>query len=185
MSPRAGLDRAVVVQAAARLADANPGELSLARLAESLHVRTPSLYKHVDGLPALRRDLALLGLAELERRLTDAAVGRSRDEAVRALAGAYRSFVHERPGLYVATIPAPVPGDTEHEAAAARVVAVVLRVLEGYGLQGDDAVHAVRALRSCLHGFASLEAAGGFGLPLDLDESFRRLVELFIEGLAT
>ena len=47
----------------------------------------------------------------------------------------------------------------------------------------EDGLHAVRGLRSVVHGFASLEVAGGFGLPLDLDESFRRLVEMFIGGL--
>jgi AcrR family transcriptional regulator len=58
MSPRAGLHRASVVQAAAARVDAAPNgweTLSLADLAESLGVRTPSLYKHIDGLPALRR----------------------------------------------------------------------------------------------------------------------------------
>jgi hypothetical protein len=51
--------------------------------------------------------------------------------------------------------------------------------LESFALQGEDALHATRGLRSLVHGFATLEAAGGFGLPLDCDESFRRLVEMF------
>jgi hypothetical protein len=29
----------------------------------------------------------------------------------------------------------------------------------------------------------ALEAAGGFGLPLSLDESFERLLQIFIAGL--
>ena len=53
----------------------------------------------------------------------------------------------------------------------------------GSGLRGEEGLHAVRGLRSVVHGFASLEVAGGFGLPLNLDESFRRLVEMFIHGL--
>jgi len=56
-------------------------------------------------------------------------------------------------------------------------------VLDAYGLQGEDALHAARSLRSLVHGFATLEIAGGFGLPLDCDESFRRLVEMFLNGL--
>ena len=39
------------------------------------------------------------------------------------------------------------------------------------------------ALRSVIHGFATLEVAGGFGLPLDCDESFRRLIAMLIAGL--
>jgi 2-keto-3-deoxy-L-rhamnonate aldolase RhmA len=71
----------------------------------------------------------------------------------------------------------------ELEAAEGRVVQVVLAVVQSFGLTGADAIHAVRGLRSLVHGFASLEASGGFGLPLDCDESFRRLVRIFIRGL--
>ena len=48
MAHRAGLDRAAVVEAAARLVDEEGVEqLSLGRLAERLGVRSPSLYNHV------------------------------------------------------------------------------------------------------------------------------------------
>ena len=52
-------------------------------------------------------------------------------------------------------------------------------MLEAFNLHGEDALHAARGLRSLAHGFATLEAAGGFGLPLDCDESFRHLVAMF------
>ena len=60
---------------------------------------------------------------------------------------------------------------------------VGLAVMASLGLQGDDAIHAVRGLRSVVHGFATLEVAGGFGMPLDCDESFRRLIAALIRGL--
>ena len=56
-------------------------------------------------------------------------------------------------------------------------------MLRSYGLSGDDAVHAARGLRGLVHGFTTLESAGGFGLPLDLGESFRRLLQTFVRGL--
>ena len=59
----------------------------------------------------------------------------------------------------------------------------MLAVLASYGLRGEDAVHAARGLRSVAHGFATLEVAGGFGIPLDLDESFDRLLRAFVAGL--
>ena len=52
-----------------------------------------------------------------------------------------------------------------------------------FGLKEQDALHAVRGLRSVIHGFAALEVAGGFGLPLDCDESFQRLLQIYIRGL--
>ena len=51
------------------------------------------------------------------------------------------------------------------------------------GREGDELIHAVRALRSAVHGFAALEAAGGFGLAVDPDVSFRRLVDALARGI--
>jgi hypothetical protein len=50
-------------------------------------------------------------------------------------------------------------------------------------LTGEEAVHATRAVRAALHGFISLEASGGFALPLGIGESFDRLVDVLVEGL--
>lgn len=184
MGNRAGLDRTAVVRAAADLADAEGLEaVTLARLAARLGIRPPSLYNHVAGLEGVRRELALLGMRDLASRLTRATIGRAGDDALLALARAYRAFAQERPGIYAATLRAPDPADAELAAAGQELVEIVLAVLAGYGLTGDDALHATRALRSVLHGFVALEAAGGFGLPLALDESFERLMRGCIAGL--
>ncbi len=176
--PRAGLSHDVVVREAADLADAVGWEqLSLAAVAARFGVRLPSLYKHVAGLDGLRRDVAVLATRDLGAALSAAAVGRAGGDAVRALAGAYRTFAREHPGRYAASVRAPTAGDVEHQAAADAVLRVVLAVLAGYGLAGDDAVDATRALRAGLHGFVTLEAGGGFGLPRDVDRSYRRMVD--------
>lgn len=182
--PRAGLDAEAVVSAAARVADdAGLEALSLARLAVELGVRPPSLYEHVDGLADLRRRLAIRGDLELAAVIQAAAAGRAGGEALRAVADVYRAYAHEHPGTYAALQRAPAAGDEEAQAAAAQVVGVVLAVLRGYGLEGDDAIHAARIARSALHGFVALEAGGGFGIELDLDESYARLVDALDAGL--
>jgi AcrR family transcriptional regulator len=187
VSPRVGLSRDAVVEAAAALADEEGlEELSLSTLASKLGIRTPSLYNHVAGLEGLWRELALLGLRELGRRIGRVAIGKSTDEATFAIARAYRDFVKERPGLYAATVRSSrlsYPNDPEFEAAERETFEAVLAVLASYGLRGEDAVHAARGLRSVAHGFATLEVAGGFGIPLDLDESFDRLLRAFVAGL--
>jgi len=43
----------------------------------------------------------------------------------------------------------------------------------------------VRIARAGLHGFVSLEAAGGFGLPRDVDRTFDRLIETLHTGLTS
>ena len=184
MSAKAGLDRAVVVQAAAALADRiGLEEVTLAALAAHLKVRTPSLYNHIEGLAGLRRELALLAMHTSSQWLGQAVMGKAGDEAILALGHTYRAFVKEHPGLYMATVHAPAADDQELQEAGREVVDVILRVLAAYKLQGEDAIHAARALRSIAHGFATLEIAGGFGIPLSLDESYERLLQTFIAGL--
>ena len=119
---RAGLDQATVIQAAAELADTVGLEkVTLGDVAAQLGVRTPSLYNHVAGLAGLQRELTLLGLHELSRRLGRAVMGKAKDEAIWALAWAYRDFVKEHPGLYTATVRAGDPEDAEQQAAAKEV----------------------------------------------------------------
>jgi len=146
-------------------------------------VRQPSLYKHVAGLSELRRDIGVLAGRELGGELATAAVGKSGPDAMLAMADAYRTYAKKHPGRYAASVIAPTRGDTEYEQAGASVLRTVAAVLGGYGLTGDDTIHAIRGLRALMHGFVSLEAAGGFAMPLDLDESYRRLVEGFSNTL--
>jgi AcrR family transcriptional regulator len=179
--PRAGLDSEGVVGAAAELVDADGLDaLTLAGLAARLGIRAPSLYAHVDGLPDLRRRLADRGARELARALQSAATGRAGRDALAAVADAYRAYAIAHRGSYAALQVASEVGGSE---AAQQLVDVVVAVLRGYGLEGEDAIHAVRAIRASLHGFVALETGGGFGMPLDLDESYARLVSTLDQGL--
>jgi AcrR family transcriptional regulator len=178
------LDQETVVEAAAKLVDEEGiDQLSLGRLAGRLGIRTPSLYNHVAGLPGLKHDLALYCLRDLLDHATRATIGKSRAEAIIALADAYRAFARQTPGRYMLTQQAPDPGDRELQVVAQQVVDVVRAILVPYRLSEEDAIHAIRGLRSIVHGFVSLEVAGGFGLPVDLDASFHWLINEFVAGL--
>ncbi|HEV2742201.1 MAG TPA: TetR-like C-terminal domain-containing protein, partial [Rubrobacter sp.] len=88
--------------------------------------------------------------------------------------------------LYAATVRSYrtyAPGDPALAAAEGEALETVLTVLASCGFRGEEAVHAARGLRAVAHGFATLEAAGGFGIPTDVDESFQRLLRVFVAGL--
>ncbi|MFD0691875.1 TetR-like C-terminal domain-containing protein [Actinomadura fibrosa] len=181
--PRAGLSPDAVVDAAVAIVDAEgPGALTLAAVAGKAGVATPSLYKHVRNLAELRQLVTVRVVDELTDRLGRAAQGRSRDDAVRAVMRAYRSYVVEHPGRYAAMDQAGEPSERV-QAAAQRLLDVIFAVLRGYDLEGAQLVHAARALRSTVHGFAVLEAAGGFGMPEDLEVSYELLITMVTGGL--
>ncbi len=190
--PRAGLDPDRVVRAAAELADElGHDRLTLAAVAARFDVAVPSLYKHVEGIDDVHRRLTVLAIEELGHRLAVAASeadgvgasGAGRRERLRAVARAHRGYARTHPALHAATVRAAGPDDTALRAASDDVLATVLAVLEDYGASGDDAVDAARTVRSALHGFSTLEAAGGFGLPRDVDRSFDALVDTLHDGL--
>ena len=178
MPHRPGLTTQSVIAAAVRIADAEGlDRLTLAGIAEELRVKPPSLYEHVTGFDGLRQALRLRGLELMAASFRRATTGRAGDDAVRALADAFRAFVREHPALYEATTRGSKHDPPEVRAAAADVLEILYAVLQGYRIHGEEAVHATRYLRSVLHGFTSLEASGGFGMPTDLEASYRRMVD--------
>lgn len=175
--PRRGLSREQVADVASGVADeVGLDALTLSAVAQRLGVSQPALYKHVAGIDALRRDVAVVAVREITDAMTAAVRGLHGRDALQAIARAYRRYAAAHPGRVAASVRAPAPGDDEHARVGAAAVAVVAEVLDDYGVSGADRVHAVRAVRATLHGFVVLEAAGGFGLPESVDDSFARLV---------
>lgn len=184
MATRAGLDAEMIVQKASELADKGGLDaLSMATLASHLGVRTPALYHYFAGLAGMRRQLSLLGLQEGSVRVGRAVMGKAGDDAVLALADALRDFAKEHPGLYEAASRAPDPEDREWQAAGREVVEIMVRALSAYRLSHDDARHVIRMFRGAVHGCVWLEHIGGFGLPLEVDETFRCLLVALLDYL--
>lgn len=184
MARSVGVTRERVLAVAAEMADIQGlDQLTLAGLAARVGIRLPSLYNHVDGVAGLRRDLARYGVRQIVEQVSRAAIGKSSDTAVVAVAQALRAYILEHPGVYAATVRAPAADDLELLQSSQALIAVILAVLEPYDLAEDALIHAVRGLRSIVHGFATLEAGGGFGMPLDRDESFLRLLRAYLAGL--
>jgi AcrR family transcriptional regulator len=185
MARKVGLDRRQVIEAAVALADDDGlASVSLARVAAALGVASPSLYSHVDSLAALRRELALEASARLGADIRDAITGSGGQAALRRVAHVYRAFARTHPGLYATLHTTAVPSeDAELAAAFAAMLPDFAVVLSGLGLPERDVVPLIRTVRSALHGFVSLEASGGFGLPEDVDESFETLINVIVAGL--
>ncbi|UQZ37041.1 TetR family transcriptional regulator [Paenibacillus sp. PK3_47] len=184
MSPRAGLDTHSLVKTAAELADEQGIEaVTLAALAARLGVRSPSLYNHVKGLAGLRTLMAVYGLDQLYTGMSEALEGLSGDAAVHAIGQAYVGFARQHPGLYETTLKAPEQGDTELKEASERILSLIIQVLAGYRLGEEGSIHAVRGFRSILHGFTSIENKGGFGLPVNLEDSLARLINTYLSGI--
>ncbi len=181
--PRAGLSPDTVVDLALALVDEKGLDaLSLAAVADRAGVAPPSLYKHVGSLADLRILMAARILREITALLGAAVMGRSNDDAVEGLMRAYRTYVLTNPGRYALVPPNPL-GHPPLAQASRDLLAVFVAVVRGYGLEDSAATHAIRRMRAAAHGFADLEAGGGFGLPEDIETSYDQVIDMLLRSL--
>lgn len=185
MGQKAGLNADDVVDAAVGIADRDGLEsLTLARVADHLGIRPPSLYNHVAGLDGLHREIALRASRRLDEAFSAASDGLDGDDAFRAMAIAFREFGCAHPGMFSSLLRVrTIAADDRVWAAALDAIDPLTAFLTEMGFTGDDARAARRITRAALTGFVSLEIDEGFVLPLDMDAAYSDLVEVLLVGL--
>ncbi|MDA0634568.1 WHG domain-containing protein [Nonomuraea sp. MCN248] len=177
---RAGLTTDRVTLAGAELADeVGLDHVTMSAVARRLGVRDASLYAHVRGLEDLRGRIALLAADEKTIRIAEATAGRAGKDALTAFANAWRAYAHAHPGRYSATqlTARPDPGPAGRAPGPLRAVDLTSSMLRAYALDEPDLTDAARLVRSTLHGFVSLEAAGGFAHPRPAEDSWTRCLD--------
>lgn len=138
--------------------------LTVNALAIQLGTKGPSLYNHVHSLDDLRRSVRMRAIDDIITMLNTVGAGRARDDAVLAMAGAYRSYAHHHPGRYSAFTRMPLAGDDpEFTEATTAAAAPIIEVLASYGLDGEQAYFAALEFWSAMHGFVLLEMTGAMG----------------------
>jgi AcrR family transcriptional regulator len=183
---RAGLTADRVTLAGAELADeVGLDHVTMSAVARRLGVKDASLYVHVRNLEDLRGRIALLAADEKTIRIAEATAGRAGKDALVAYANAWRSYAHEHPGRYSAT-QTPIRIDPELAAQAPgprRSIDLTYSMLRAYALAEPDLTDAVRLMRSTLHGFVSIEAAGGFAHARPAAQSWPRCLDALHRAL--
>ena len=180
-----GLDRKTIIEAAANMADERGiANVTLKLLAAELGVKSPSLYKHFNGvLDEFNKELMLYGWCFLEQKITKAAIGKYKDDAIIAICIAYRRFVAEHKGLFEAMQWYNMYQSEEHLQATQGMVSVFFQVLDAYELSEIQKVHIVRMFRGFLQGFSSIESHGGYGNPLSINDSFDFALKTILNGI--
>jgi AcrR family transcriptional regulator len=175
-------NREEVLQAAETVLDRDGWPaLTMTSLAEELGVKVPSLYNHVPNLEALCGELQNRAVQDLGLELRNAAMGKTRGRALRAMAEAQRAFALAHPGRYDLATRAHI--DPEGFAIASVDAAAALRaVMASYGLPDGDRAHQLTFFAS-LHGVLALEVAGFFDDTVDVDAIFERVLRAILRGL--
>lgn len=178
------LSRESIVNAALTFLDREGWDaLTINALATQLGTKGPSLYNHVNSLEDLRRTVRMRVVGDIIGMLTNVAEGRTRDDAVTAMASAYRSYAHHHPGRYSAFTRMPLGGDDPEFTEATRAAAApVIAVLASYGLEGENAFYAALEFWSAMHGFVLLEMTGAME-GIDTDAVYSDMVMRLASGM--
>jgi AcrR family transcriptional regulator len=178
------LSRDSIVNAALTFLDREGWDaLTINALATQLGTKGPSLYNHVNSLEDLRRTVRMRVVGDIIDMLNTVGQGRTRDDAVTAMASAYRSYAHHHPGRYSAFTRMPLGGDDPEFTDATRAAAApVISVLGSYGLDGEAAFYAALEFWSAMHGFVLLEMTGAMN-GVDTDVVFTDMVIRLATGM--
>ena len=182
--PKRGLTKELLVDTAAELIEKNGKEqFSMRLLAETLEVKTASLYNHIKNMEELLLAVCEKALELQRKEEMQALEGKDRGEAVRDLAMAYRCFAGEHGELYWLVMEKAAQLKQQNEKAL-YVTEPLIKMMEGYALPEKEKIHFRRFFRSTVHGFLSQERTDFFALhSVDPDESFGFITDRFIESL--
>ncbi|MFH8476248.1 TetR/AcrR family transcriptional regulator [Streptomyces sp. NPDC018000] len=178
MGAHAGLTVDRITRAAAALADeVGIDKVTISALARTFGVKDASFYSHVKNIQEIRTRVAILASGEMNESLATAIAGRSGGDALTAFANAYRQYALQHPGRYAATQLRLDPAAISGTEAFTRSIELTYAVMRYYNLGDPDLTDAARLLRSTFHGYISIEAAGGFSHPREVDASWKKAIE--------
>lgn len=183
--PRAGLTKESVVEAAVELIERfGAADFSMRALADSLNVKTASLYNHVRSMEALLAETCAFALRMQREAELNAIEGKRGAAAIFALSDAYRRFAKEHRQLYRLIMNTAASCGEQIAEIQRCIVDPFLQVLEETSFTEEEKIHWQRVLRGIVHGFAAQEDAGFFAhFPVDVDESFQMAIQCYIDGL--
>jgi AcrR family transcriptional regulator len=156
-------------------------QLSLNVLAEALGVKTPSLYRYVEGRAGLIRALN----TETMQQLTEAmhAVPDCADPVERLLGMMryYRDYALAHPRCYTLALASPGPDLSPDAAYLAALAAPLQAVMAGISGAGES-LPALRGAWALVHGYVLLEIHGQFQRGGDLAATFEQVVRGYLSG---
>lgn len=155
--------------------------LTLSAVAEQLHVGPSALYTHCGGVDGLRHVTAVAAINNLAGQVRRAAIGTAGDDALNAVAHAYRDFTLDHPGQFAATLRPPQANTNDLAQADQAITDVFALVYAAMGFTGEQSALAARSIRSAIHGFLVLGHSSGRS---DSVDDYQSLLDTMHHGIS-
>lgn len=178
------ITRDTVIQAASDIADEDGlNKVSLKVVAEKLHIKTPSLYNHIEGIDDLLREVAHNGMKKMNDQMTKAAVGNAGDEAIKSISVEYFKSIMAHPGVYEIIQWAHWHGNSETEVIYNEYKALMMKLILTCNFKTHNTDEILSLLMSILHGYSSLELGKSFKYPEEVIKGLINSIDTVLLGL--
>lgn len=183
---RKGLTKEKIIDSAIQLLEGSGlKDFSVYRLAEKLGVSVSSLYKHVTNVDEINFEIALKTVEELILLQESAMEGKTRQEAVWAMASAFREFAFSHPETFkmITILPGSYPASSRN--FRRHLMEPIKKAVGLYDISEDQRMHWLRILRSTMHGFVTYEMSAADHEPelVNTQESYRIAITNIIFAL--
>lgn len=185
MAARPGLTKERIIERALELAEEEDlSNVTMANLARSFSIKPPSLYNHFKNLHEIKQAMALEAQEMLYNDLKEAVDGEGESgDRIQEMAKRYVKFASRFSGIYEASLLAPDLKERSLQQGEEPLVELLQKYVAPYNLSEQETIHAIRGLRSLLHGLVDLNKREGFKRSVDLEETRSYLVQTFVNGL--
>lgn len=185
MAGRKGLTREIIIEKAMALVIENGYDgLSMRSLAKELGIKAASLYNHIQSTDDLKAEISMRIVDEFFTVQEQAIKDKSPEEAIMALAHAYRKLAKEKHNVYDIAIALPTAEDAALYEKRKSFFYITMEVVGKFAITEEQKRFWQRALRVSMHGFVSLEKAGYFtNSVIDTEKSYDFIIMNIINGL--
>ena len=176
--------KADVIQTAADIADKNGlNNVSLKVVAESLNIRTPSLYNHIDSLESLLREIAHNGMKTMNERMMQAAIGKIGDDAVKSVGITYLDYMIEHPGIYETIQWATWHGTEETGKIFDNYLSLLKTLALSCNFNPTNIDEILNLLTGVLHGYTTLQLRYALSRPDEVRAALSTALDTVLAGL--
>jgi DNA-directed RNA polymerase subunit B len=166
------------------LIDANEEENCFISLdIPSLQTEHPSLYNHIASLDDLLREVAHTGMRTMNDQMTQAAIGKYGDAAIKSVSIEYLKYIIAHPGIYETIQWAHWHGSSETTAIFDDYKAIMMKLILSCNFKTQKNDEILSLLTSILHGYSTLELGKALINPGEVIEGITNAIDIVLLGL--
>lgn len=178
------ISKSLVIETASKIADKQGlNNLSLKAVAEELNVRTPSLYNHIESLDDLLREVAHKGMRSMNEQMTQAAIGKSGNTALKSISIEYLNFIIEYPGVYETIQWATWHGTNETAEIFENYIKILSTIILSYSFPSESTNEILNLFTGFLHGFTTLQVQYAFSEPQKVRDELCNSIDTIMLGV--